>query len=136
MSWESVTRNLSRDFSQPIRSGWEKAHSEAQKLRDAPILEGPHSVGVLTLKIKIILIYSIVQYSIPTSTPYVQVTWIKLIHLYWSRCTGFKMQSMKYPEGSIGPDRNQRMNSSPARSVPADWWIRVDLSTSVHCTLY
>ena len=50
---QSVTRNLSHDFSQPIRSGSEKA----QRLRDAPILEGPHSVGVWTLKIYDNMIY-------------------------------------------------------------------------------
>ena len=31
MSRESVTRNLSRDFSQPIRIGWEKAQRETQR---------------------------------------------------------------------------------------------------------
>ena len=47
VSRESVTRNLSRDFSQPIRSGSEKAQ---RKLTDVPVREGPHSVGVWTLK--------------------------------------------------------------------------------------
>ena len=37
---------MSYDLSQPIRSGSEKA----QKLRDASGKEGPHSVGVWTLK--------------------------------------------------------------------------------------
>ena len=37
---------MSHDLSQPIRSGSEKA----QKLRDASGKEGPHPVGVWTLK--------------------------------------------------------------------------------------
>ena len=38
--------DLSRDFSQPIRSG-----SETDRQRDARLYEGPQSIGVWTLKI-------------------------------------------------------------------------------------
>ena len=39
---------MSHDLSQPIRTGWEKAQ---KKDTDESTKEGPHSVGVWTLKI-------------------------------------------------------------------------------------
>ena len=42
---------MSRDFSQPIRSGWE-TDRQTHKLTDAWLYEGQHSVGVWTLKRK------------------------------------------------------------------------------------